>query len=230
MEIIRTVTRAADKIKPHTTIEDSSVTIEFGESLNPETLVSDYPFPDQNVIRGTLEHEGEVLIEGIDPNIERYDIEYRTGSKIITVSGVEDRSESIQILPDIGIALQDAPLSRVSFTRLGLWSFIFAGTQQGRIQVIDLEKNEYVDYEDIESLSRYEISRMYDLHAATVYYSKGSAIPFTYVKYTDDALSFTDKSTDKGREYVYQLFEKYTIDGQVLPDLLRDGSLIGGKA
>jgi len=230
MEILRTVDQGGDRIEPNTTLENSSVTIEFGDSTDPEVLISDYPFPDQQIIAGKVKYEGEVLIEGISPNIEEYEIEYRTGSKILRLSGIGDSSEATPVISAIGNAIQGSPLRRISFSRLGLWSFIFAGTQQARIEVIDVQKNDYLEFKEMEDLSRPELSRESDLSAATVYYSKGSKIPFTYVKYSDENLKFNDESTQRGREYVLQLFERHVIDNQHLSELEEDNNLVGGPA
>lgn len=226
MDILRAVDEPIEEIRENTTFSGGSVKIEFDFSKNPRILVPDYPFSRQKVINGTLEYEGDVLIEGIPPNIKEYEIRYRTQSGIVHISGFEDHSQSYSVLVDTGKAIEKAPLRRISFSRLALWSFVFIGEQQARIEVIDSDKNKYVEFEEIENLSRKEIAHNYDLHAATIYYTRENSKSEIYVKYSDGNLSFSSDISCLDREYVLQLYEKYVIDNQILPDLKNDNNRI----
>lgn len=222
MNVLRTARSADDRFNSSTRIQGGTITLTFDDSVVEEVRVEDYPYREQEILTGTLSYEGEVLVNGLPSNTETYDVSYRTESGLIRISGIDDYSQAQSVIADTNRAVDGPPVTRVPFSRLGLWSFVFAGDQQARIEVIDAENNQYVDLEEFEDMSRKELARQYDLYAATIHFTSLPGISDTYVKYSNGKISFGSNTTNAGRECVLQLYEKHVVDGQILSELNRE--------
>jgi hypothetical protein len=192
----------------------------LGDSETKGPIVSDYPYKEQQVITGTLTYEGETIVEGLPPSTVTYEFSYRVESGLVRLSGVENSPQAQSVIGDTNRVVDGPPLTQVPFSRLGLWSFIFAGDRQTGIKIIDIENNEYVDFEEFEDLSRKEIADEHNAHAASIDFTSRADIPDVYVRYSNGKLSFGSDTTERGREYVLQMYEKYVVEGQILPELL----------
>lgn len=199
---------------------ESQVEIEFDTYDSVEPRVDSYPYSNgQNILRGKLRYEEPQIISGIDPNSEIYDISYRFESDLFIIQDIDSFSRLNQVLSEAGRLFEVTTLKPITYSRLSLWSFVFAGKEQPSIQVYDFENNDLVKFEKIENLSQEELAQDYSLHSANIIFESESGKKVD-VLFKNGGLSFLEDSDEDAREYVIQNYEKYVINDQILERLV----------
>ncbi|KYH24010.1 hypothetical protein HAPAU_40890 [Halalkalicoccus paucihalophilus] len=188
---------------PETSTENLS--IEFVESEPAEPLCENYPF-DQQIHKGTaIYKEPSQYTSGRNISL---DFEFRDGSNLLIIELKTD----VTSIDSIYSSLADIVPTEITIYRNlhaaedSLWDFF---SQADRILKIHVLDNGFeVPYQEIEGVDKEDVIGNYAIETATVgfQYQDESIL----VKYDQGKLQI-EASSEEGREYIIQVFEREVL-------------------
>lgn len=191
-------------------IEDSirggsqdQVTIQSVTSTTVEAIINQYPFPNQEIIRGRLSYEEES--EYTSGRTIPVDFEFRTDSGLFLI----DIKTDIASIDSVTTQLAEATSHALKIYRNlhapedALWDFIMAADRILEIKV--LNDGEEVRYSEIEGVNQEDVVGKYAIENASVgFVNQGYEV---FVKYRGGSIQ-VETEWEKGREYIIQMFER----------------------
>lgn len=182
------------------------------ETDSISSLVEDYPFSNQSIFFGEFEYSQEE--HPFDPEVTRTvrgKFSYRTESGLFMLRSYTDNPSPSEIVRELNSELPRGIKINIglNLSRSQIWRFIEFADKKLNIQV--LFKGETVEYEEVsENPSARRLKDHLVSKAKLIFEYQGERI---HVLYLGDSMSISGRS-DKGREYVLQLFEKEVLQKQ----------------
>ncbi|WP_227380867.1 hypothetical protein [Haladaptatus halobius] len=171
-----------------------------------EPLVEDYPFSDQQIIRGSfLYDEPSEYTSGREIDV---DFEYRSGSQLFIL----ELDTDVRSLDSVVQSLTEAiPQEFIIYRNLhapedALWSFL---EHADRILEIDiLDEGQEVPYDEVEGVPREEVIGNFAIEKAEVGFNVEEHS--IMVRYQGGDLQI-NSDWEYGREYIIQIFEREVL-------------------